>query len=144
MVNEILTAKNEGSGAAGGTAIHGHCVHPKSAYPQGIQSIIVEMAMFRTILALAVLAAVGLLAGEKVQAQGPAAVRPATSLCVYADRTYSKGAIVCAGPRISMECLDDQKWKATVPSGTAPSDIVAFCRDAPFVAPPIRRESESK
>lgn len=93
---------------------------------------------------MAVLAAVGLLAGEKARAQGPAVVKPATSMCVYADRTYSKGAIICAGPRLSMECVDDQKWKPTVPNGTAPSDIVAVCRDAPFVAPPIRRESESK
>lgn len=53
--------------------------------------------------------------------------------CIYADRTYSKGAIMCLGPRLSLECVDGPTWKKTEPGGAGSGDLVVVCRDAPFI-----------
>lgn len=83
-----------------------------------------------------VFTAISLLASRndsaKAQGANETVAKPAANLCVYADRIYSKGAIICFGSRLAMTCGEDLKWTATVPGGSTAADLVVICRDSPF------------
>jgi hypothetical protein len=83
--------------------------------------------MFRTIgIGLAV-ASISLVQAAEAQTSMP------KNVCIYADRAYSKGAVMCLGPRLSLECVDGVTWKKTEPGGSGAGDLVVVCRDAPFI-----------
>ena len=100
-----------------------------------MHSIIEEWIMSRMALSFIISAAISLLATQtdSASAQSIETVsKPAANFCVFADRSYSKGATICFGPRLSLECGDDQRWKPVAPGGGGAGDLVVICRDAPF------------